>query len=240
MTKSASLSQQRTTLIGTEALQNTAGAMGILVSVEQAEALLQYAQLLLQWNRVYNLTAIKNPQEVITHHLLDSMSVIPSLQRQLAAQEACHAIEANQPIELLDVGSGGGLPGVVLTILCPRLRVTCVDAVAKKAAFVQQVAAQLPVSLLGGRLKAVHGRVEKLQTTYDVIASRAFASLGDFTQWSRQSLKTSGMWMAMKGLHPQQEMDVLPPWVQVFHVEQLRVIGLDAQRCVAWMREVKS
>ena len=96
------------------------------------------------------------------------------------------------------------------------------------------------MSIRGGRLKAVHGRVEKLQTTYDVIASRAFASLGDFTQWSRQSLKTSGMWMAMKGLHPQQEMDVLPPWVQVFHVEQLRVIGLDAQRCVAWMREVKS
>ena len=240
MTQSAGLSQQPTALMGTEALQSTAHAMGVPVSVDQAKALLEYAQLLLQWNRVYNLTAIKNPQEVITHHLLDSLSVIPALQRQLAVQEACHATEPNQPIDVLDVGSGGGLPGVVLTILCPRLRVTCVDTVAKKAAFVQQVAAQLPAAVLGGRLKAVHGRVENLQTTYDVIASRAFASLGDFTRLSRQSLKTNGLWMAMKGLHPQPEMDALPGWVQVFHVEQLRVIGLDAQRCVAWMREVKT
>jgi 16S rRNA (guanine527-N7)-methyltransferase len=215
-----------------EQLQETTQGMGVHLSLGQAQALLQYAQLLLQWNKVYNLTAIRAPHEVVTHHLLDSLSVVPALLRQLAAQPWGGA-----DVEVLDVGSGGGLPGVVLAIVCPQLRVTCVDTVAKKAAFVQQVAAQLPVAVLGGRLKAVHNRVEKLQTQYDVITSRAFASLADFTSWSRQSLKPGGIWMAMKGQNPTQECAELPTWAQVFHVEPLHVPGLDAQRCVLWLRE---
>lgn len=214
-------------------LQQTAASMGVGMSPEQAAALQQYAQLLLQWNKVYNLTAIRDPNEVLTHHLLDSLSVVPALKRQLAAQ----AWERATDIDVLDVGSGGGLPGVVLAIVCPELRISCVDTVAKKVAFVQQVAAQLPVAVLGGRLKAIHQRVEKLQTQYDLITSRAFASLADFTTWSRQALKPTGMWMAMKGQHPEQEIAQLPSWVDVFHVEQLKVSGLDAQRCVLWLRD---
>lgn len=214
-------------------LQQTAASMGVAVSVEQAAALQLYAQLLLQWNKVYNLTAIRSPNEVLTHHLLDSLSVVPALKRQLAKQDWGHAAQ----IDLLDVGSGGGLPGVVLAIVCPELRVSCVDTVAKKAAFVQQVAAQLPVSVLGGRLKAIHNRVEKLQTQYDLVTSRAFASLVDFTTWSRQALKPTGCWMAMKGQHPEQEIAQLPSWADMFHVEQLKVPGLDAQRCVVWLKD---
>ncbi|UFS57376.1 16S rRNA (guanine(527)-N(7))-methyltransferase RsmG [Comamonadaceae bacterium M7527] len=207
--------------------------MGVVVSIEQAAALQLYAQLLLQWNKVYNLTAIRNPNEVLTHHLLDSLSVVPALKRQLAEQGWGNAAQ----IDLLDVGSGGGLPGVVLAIVCPELRVSCVDTVAKKAAFVQQVAAQLPAAVLGGRLKAIHNRVEKLTTQYDLVTSRAFASLADFTTWSRQALKPTGFWMAMKGQHPEQEIVQLPSWVDMFHVEQLKVPGLDAQRCVFWLRD---
>ena len=214
-------------------LQQTAASMGVSVSLEQAAALQQYAQLLLQWNKVYNLTAIRDPNEVLTHHLLDSLSVVPALKRQLAAQAWDHT----EQVDVLDVGSGGGLPGVVLAIVCPELRVSCVDTVAKKAAFVQQVAAQLPVAVLGGRLKAIHNRVEKLQSQYDVITSRAFASLADFTTWSRQALKPAGIWMAMKGQHPEQEIAQLPNWAAMFHVEQLQVPGLDAQRCVLWLKD---
>lgn len=214
-------------------LQQTATSMGVSVSAEQAAALQQYAQLLLQWNKVYNLTAIRDPSEVLTHHLLDSLSVVPALKRQLAAQ----AWDNPEQVDVLDVGSGGGLPGVVLAIVCPELRVSCVDTVAKKAAFVQQVAAQLPVAVLGGRLKAIHNRVEKLQTQYDLIMSRAFASLADFTTWSRQALKPTGIWMAMKGQHPEQEIAQLPRWADMFHVEQLQVPGLDAQRCVLWLKD---
>lgn len=214
-------------------LQHTAAAMGVVISLEQSAALQQYAQLLLQWNKVYNLTAIREPSDVLTHHLLDSLSVVPALKRQVAAQPRSGAGQ----IDVLDVGSGGGLPGVVLAIVCPELRVSCVDTVAKKTAFVQQVSAQLPATVLGGRLKAIHNRVEKLTSPYDIVTSRAFASLTDFTTWSRQSLKPSGIWMAMKGQHPDQEIAQLPSWVDVFHVEQLLVPGLDAQRCVLWLRD---
>lgn len=215
-------------------LQQTAASMGVALSEAQAAALQQYAQLLLQWNKVYNLTAIRDPNDVLTHHLLDSLSVVPALKRQLALKPWGEA----QSIDLLDVGSGGGLPGVVLAIVCPQLQVSCVDTVAKKAAFVQQAAAQLPGDVLGGRLKAIHNRVEKLQTHYDVVTSRAFASLTDFTSLSRQALKPGGLWMAMKGQYPEQELADLPAWAHVFHVEQLLVPGLDAKRCVLWLGDV--
>jgi 16S rRNA (guanine527-N7)-methyltransferase len=133
---------------------------------------------------------------------------------------------------VLDVGSGGGLPGVVLAICMPELNVSCVDTVAKKAAFVQQVAASLKLSNLCG----IHARVETLTDPYPVICSRAFASLPDFVTWSRPALAEGGVWMAMKGKHPQGEIDDLPADVKVFHVEPLTVPRLDVERCMVWMR----
>jgi 16S rRNA (guanine527-N7)-methyltransferase len=132
----------------------------------------------------------------------------------------------------LDVGSGGGLPGVVLAICLPDVAVTCVDTVAKKAAFVQQVA----VSLKLPNLRGVHTRVESLTEPHQVICSRAFASLADFVTWSRTALAEDGVWMAMKGKHPQGEIDALPADVGVFHVEPLTVPGLAVERCLVWMR----
>ena len=125
------------------------------------------------------------------------------------------------------------MPGVVFAICCPPLQVTCVDTVGKKAAFVQQAASSLQLP----NLKAVHARVEALKgADFDVVCSRAFASLADFTVWSRDALAPTGVWMAMKGKHPAEELAVLPPSVKVFHVEQLKVPGLHAERCLLWLR----
>ena len=131
------------------------------------------------------------------------------------------------------MGSGGGLPGVVIAICCPNIRVTCVDTVSKKAAFVQQVAASLKLS----NLRGLHARVESLTGPFDVICSRAFASLSDFVNWSAGALSEDGVWMAMKGKLPEAEMAALPSFVEVFHVEQLQVPGLEANRCMVWMKK---
>ena len=132
----------------------------------------------------------------------------------------------------MDVGSGAGLPGVVIAICCPELAVDCVDTVGKKAAFIQQVA----VSLKLPNLRGIHARVESLTDKYQVISSRAFASLLDFTSWSAGALAERGVWMALKGKHPAQELAALPTSVEVFHVEPLVVPGLGAERCMVWMR----
>jgi 16S rRNA (guanine527-N7)-methyltransferase len=137
---------------------------------------------------------------------------------------------------LLDVGSGGGLPGVVIATLLPGWDVTCVDAVAKKTAFIRQVAGALSLP----NLHAVHGRVEQLGVApFDLITSRAFASLADFTALTRRHLAPCGAWMAMKGRAPDDEIAALPPDVGVFHVEPLQVPGLGAQRCLIWMQPRK-
>ena len=134
---------------------------------------------------------------------------------------------------LLDVGSGGGLPGVLLAIMLPALEVTCVDSVGKKAAFIRQAAATLGLQ----NLHAAHARVEALAVTpFDLITSRAFASLTDFTNLSRNLLAPGACWMAMKGKRPDAEIAALPPGIEVFHVEPLLVPGLDAERCLVWMR----
>ena len=133
---------------------------------------------------------------------------------------------------LLDVGSGGGLPGVVFAICCPQLSVGCVDTVGKKAAFVQQAAATLKLP----NLRGIHARVESLAEPFDVVSCRAFAALADFTAWSRPALAPGAVWLAMKGKHPPEEIAALPASVEVFHVEPLQVPGLDAERCIVWMR----
>lgn len=199
------------------------------LDARQVDLLLDYLGLLQKWNKVYNLTAVRDPSEMMTHHLLDSLAAIGPLLKQTQGRA----------LRLLDVGSGGGLPGVVIAIACPQISVTCVDTVAKKAAFIQQAASTLKLP----NLRGLHARVESLNALsgpgYDVACSRAFASLVDFTRWSRDALNTDGVWMAMKGKHPGDELDTLAAEggaVDVFHVEQLQVPSLDAERCIVWMR----
>ena len=212
-----------------QALSLGVKALGLNVTEAQQRQLLSYMALIQKWNKVYNLTALKTPQEILTHHLLDSLSSISPLLGYLAQS----ARDVGQEVELLDVGSGGGLPGVVIAICCPSIRVTCVDTVSKKAAFVQQVAASLKLS----NLRGLHARVESLKGPFDVVCSRAFASLPDFVNWSVGALSEQGVWMAMKGKLPEAEMAALPSFVEVFHVEQLQVPGLAADRCMVWMKK---
>lgn len=207
-----------------DVLLRGAESLGLSLTEAQCTALLGYVSLMQKWNGVYNLTALRRPAEMVTHHLLDSLSVLPALQRHLAGK----------PARILDVGSGGGLPGVVLAILEPQLEVTSVDAVGKKAIFVRQVGVELKLPNLG----AVHARVEDLRLPpFDVITSRAFASLADFTRLTRHLADEGSVWMAMKGKQPDDEMAALAPDLSVFHVEQLAVPGLGAERCLVWIRK---
>lgn len=200
-------------------------ALGLSAGEIAQQQLLDYMALIQKWNKVYNLTALREPQEILTHHLLDSLSAVGPLMQQ--------ARSFGSHFSFLDVGSGGGLPGVVIAICCPHVKVTCVDTVSKKAAFVQQVSASLKL----GNLKGLHARVETLNGPFDVIGSRAFASLPDFVTWSSDALASNGVWMAMKGKLPEEELAALPSTVQVFHVEQLHVPGLNAERCMIWMKK---
>ncbi len=197
------------------------------LSESQVLQLAQYMALLQQWNGTYNLTALRQPEEMLTHHLADCLVVLPPLRRHLQTL-------AHDSVHVLDVGSGGGLPGVVLAIACERLTVTCVDAVGKKAAFVRQVSAALSLP----RLKAAHARVETLSGAYEVITSRAFASLPDFVQLTRHLLSPEvGIWMAMKGQAPEaSEVAAFAKQASIMDVESLQVPGLEAQRCLVWMK----
>ena len=210
------------------ALTQGAQTLALQLDERQIGQLMDYLALIQKWNKVYNLTAVRNPAEMLTHHLLDSLAVIQPLRQQLQGR----APADSAGFKLLDVGAGAGLPGVVIAICCPDIAVTCVDTVAKKAAFIQQVAVTLKLP----NLRGLHARVETLTDGYDVVSSRAFASLADFTNWSRSALAPSGAWLAMKGKHPVDELAQLPPGVEVFHVEQLVVPGLGAERCIVWMR----
>lgn len=206
-------------------LRQGATALGLSLNDTQIAQLLGYHALIQKWNKVYNLTAIRDPAEMLTHHLLDSLAIVAPLTRQTGGAT----------INMLDVGAGAGLPGVVVAICCPQVSVTCVDAVAKKMAFVQQVATELKLP----NLKALHSRVEVLTKKFDVITSRAFATLLDFVTGSRAALKpNTGVWLAMKAKDTAAEVVELPPDVAVFHVEQLTVPGLDAERCIVWMNLV--
>ena len=184
-----------------------------------------YLSLLAKWNAAYNLTSVRDPAQMRAQHLADCLAVVEPLRRRLGSGVAAR---------VLDVGSGGGLPGVVLAIAEPVWDVTCVDAVGKKAAFIRQVAGELSLP----NLHAAHARVESLQSEpFDVITARAFASLADFTRLTRALLKPAGVWVAMKGKRPDGELAGLPNDVGAFHVEPLVVAGLEAERCLIWMRK---
>lgn len=210
-----------TLLVGLESLQ-------LNLSKEQIDQLLAFHAMIGKWTKVYNLTSVRDPAAMMTHHLLDSLAAVPALQRHLRGA----GLESGS--RLLDVGSGAGLPGVVIAICCPSVSVTCVDTVAKKVAFIKQAALALKLPNLAG----LHARVESITQPFDVICSRAFASLADFTNWSVGALAPQGVWMAMKGRHPADELSALSGSIAMFHVEQLKVPGLDAERCILWLQPV--
>lgn len=200
----------------------SAAQLGLTLDEHACSRLTRYLDLLERWNRAYNLTAVRDRPSMRVQHVLDCLAVVAPLRRQCRGGG-----------RLLDVGSGGGLPGVVIAIAVPEFDVTCIDAVGKKAAFVQQVAGSLELS----NLRGVHGRVESdIAGHYDVITSRAFASLADFVATTRDRLTPGGCWAAMKGREPADEIAAVPADVEVFHVEHLEVPGLPAERCIVWMR----
>jgi len=210
------------------ALASVCRELGLIVDGVTQDRLLAYLALLQRWNATYNLTAVRDPAEMLTQHLADCLAVIGPLRGHLGA---------GSTKRLLDVGSGGGLPGVVLALLEPGWSVTCVDTVGKKAAFIRQVAVELGLR----NLAAEHSRVEALERPgFDLITSRAFSSLADFATLTRHLLSSDGVWAAMKGKTPTAELADLPAGTVVFHVEPLKVPGLDAERCIVWMRDTAS
>ncbi|MEO8059034.1 MAG: 16S rRNA (guanine(527)-N(7))-methyltransferase RsmG [Burkholderiales bacterium] len=207
-----------------EALAEAGRTLALDLTDAQIDTLLAYLALLQRWNATYNLTAVRDPAQMLTQHLADCLAVIGPLRRHGAT---------GRSQRILDVGSGGGLPGVVIAALNPGAQVTCVDTVGKKAAFIRQAAGELGLK----NLFAEHARVEQLKAApFDLIVSRAFASLDDFTRLTRQHLAPHGVWMAMKGKTPNDEMAQLPAEFSVFHVEHLTVPGLQAERCLVWIR----
>jgi 16S rRNA (guanine527-N7)-methyltransferase len=212
-------------------------ALNLSLSESQVLQLLAYLDLIARWNKTYNLTAVRDPREMLTQHLLDCLTVVAPFVREaeaLAAQPAPGEQLPAPALRLLDVGSGAGLPGVVLAIARPDWRLTCVDTVGKKASFIRQVAVELGLR----NLTATHQRVEDMDgvAPFHIVTSRAFASLHDFITLTRERLAPGGLWAAMKAKLTDDERAAVPSDVVVFHVEPLAVPGLDAQRCIVWMR----
>jgi len=205
------------------ALADGLQSLSLELAQTQQQALLDYIALLAKWNKVYNLTAVREPEHMLSHHVLDCLAVLPPLKQVFS-----------EALDLIDVGAGGGLPSVVFAIACPHWQITAVDTVAKKAAFIQTTAHSLRLV----NLKAVHSRVEALTGGFDVVTCRAYASLRDFCDSSRHLLKPNGVWMAMKAKLLAEELTDLPATVRVDKVEPLAVPGLDADRCLVWMRPV--
>jgi 16S rRNA (guanine527-N7)-methyltransferase len=241
-----------------QAIQADLVALGLTTEAKDANVvakLLAYLHLLQKWNGAYNLTAIREPQAMRVQHLADCLAVVKPLRQRVSifhqpAPVVLIQDEAHQPsaqlspavLRVLDVGSGGGLPGVILALLNPTWQIQCIDAVAKKAAFIRQAAGELNLP----NVQATHGRVEALLTSnaalgtarpdgFDVVIARAFSSLADLVAGTQNVLAPGGVWAAMKGRDPEEEKQALPPQVQVLTVEKLTVPGLDAQRCIVWM-----
>jgi 16S rRNA (guanine527-N7)-methyltransferase len=207
-----------------ESLRGICGALGLALGPEQLDKLRTYLALLRRWNATYNLTAVRDPADILVQHVADCLAAGVALERSDAAPAGAR---------ILDVGSGAGLPGVLLALHRSDWQVTCADAVAKKAAFVRQVAGRLGLPNLASR----HVRVEALRDEpFDLVTARAFASLADLVRLTDHALRPGGQWMAMKGQAPTAEMAALPAEIVVFHVEPLQVPGLNAQRCLVWMQ----
>jgi 16S rRNA (guanine527-N7)-methyltransferase len=187
---------------------------------KQHEQLLDYLALLFKWNSVYNLTSVRDPMQMVTHHLLDSLAAVPAF----AGAE-----------NVLDVGAGGGLPGIVLAIARPRMSVSLIDTVHKKTAFLKQVKAELELA----NVTVYTAKVQELQVQqkFDVITSRAFADLSDFVNWSGQLLAEGGKFIALKGTAPAEEQERLPAGWKVSELRPLQVPGLQAERHLVFIEK---
>lgn len=212
-------------------LRAAAQAMELQLSDQQIASLLTYLEQLRKWNRTYNLTAIRDPEQMMIQHLFDSLTVVRPVESILYKNTA-------SPV-LVDVGSGGGLPGVVLAIMCPSAAVHCVDTVEKKASFIRYVGGALGLS----NLHAHHARIEQLPPfNADIVVSRAFASLQDFATLAGKHVMQGGLLLSMKGREPQDEIAALQertPW-RVARIAPINVPELDAQRCLVWMTNEES
>lgn len=184
--------------------------LGLDLPADTQQKLLAFRDLLLKWNKTYNLTALRDPAQAISHHLLDSLAILPHV--------------GDGP--LLDVGAGGGLPGIPLAVARPQLSVSMVDTVQKKATFLQQAAIELGLK----NVAVHHARVEEMRGQYAQISSRAFAEIGLFIELTRHLLAPGGCWLAMKGLRPDEEIAALPTDIVVEQIVPLHVPGLDAER----------
>jgi 16S rRNA (guanine527-N7)-methyltransferase len=202
-------------------LQAGIATLGLPLNEEQVDKMMTYLALLIKWNSVYNLTSIRDPQEMVKQHLLDSLSAV-------------HAF--TQASNVLDVGSGGGLPGIILAIAFPATAVSMIDIVNKKTAFLTQVKAELKLK----NVTVYTGRVEvlKVEKKFDVITSRAFSELNNFVNWSGHLLADGGRFIAMKGVSPAHEIERLPEGWQVESIEALKVPGLDVERHLVYVRKI--
>lgn len=201
----------------------------LAISAEQKQQLEQYLAAILKWNAVYNLTAIKNPQQAWQLHILDSLAALLAVDVLLPHIDK----DSADALRVLDVGSGGGLPGVVWAVVRPHWQVCCVDAVAKKIGFIKQAAGQL-----GARnVSALHTRIENHTEHYDVVTSRAFAALDKFVGLTDKNVAAGGGWFALKSKLLDDELLVLDDGQYMFHVEQCAVPDVDVERSVVLIQE---
>ena len=194
--------------------------LGVSLNESQHAQLLAYLALLIKWNKAFNLTAVRNPDEMVSRHLLDSLSVV--------------LFVAELGDNWLDVGSGGGMPGVPLAIMFPERRFTLLDSNGKKTRFLVQVKLELKLA----NLEVVHNRVEayRPEQPFDGISSRAFSSLEDFSNWTRHLGNADTHWLAMKGVHPDDELQALPTDFRLSATHVLRVPGCQGQRHLLILR----
>ncbi len=187
---------------------------------KQHEQLLDYLALLVKWNSVYNLTSVRDPMQMATLHLLDSLAAVPAF---------------TGARNVLDVGAGGGLPGIVLAIAMPDTKVSLIDTVHKKTAFLKQVKAEL--GLANATVYTSKVQEVTVPAKFDVITSRAFADLSDFVEWSGKLLEEGGKFIALKGVAPPEERERLPaPW-KITDLQPIRVPGLDAERHLVFIEK---
>jgi len=216
-------------------LAQYAGELSVALSPQQCATLVRYAQLLRRWNRVHNLTAIASNADLLTHHLLDCLAIVHPVEHVLARYVPGYL--PGRPVHFLDAGSGAGLPGIPLAVARPHWQGLLVDAVQKKCAFLQQ--AQVELSL--GNITVRHARLESSSLgRHELIVSRAFASLRDFVTLTRTLLRPGGLWVAMKGRLPAQELADLPADVEALQTSTLRVPHLAEQRHLVFLRRRES
>lgn|SRR5690625_1191158 len=205
-------------------LRSSAQNIGVEINDEQLKKLLAFLRQLQRWNKTYNLTAIQSAEEMLVRHIVDSLSVLPQLDTMAQHQGLSQ-------LQLADVGSGGGLPGIVISIMRPAWTVHCVDAVEKKVSFIQQMRAVLDCA----NLHAIHERIEQLDSLgCDILISRAFSSLGNIIAWAGHHVKPMGYIVAMKGKKPLQELEEiksLAGW-QLEPIVSLDVPQLNEERCL--------